>query len=147
VAQPKLVNLMVSTLLRAPVLHRIGSSYVMLLRVRGRKTGRVYNIPVGYARDGTRVLSTTDDRWGRNLEPAATVELLLGRRWHRGRGHLVTEREKVVAGMADLIKGCPRYGKWLSVDRDATGEPSRADLDREVDNGRMLIEITDLRPS
>jgi hypothetical protein len=33
------------------------------------------------------------------------------------------------------------------VDRDATGEPSRADLDREVDNGRMLIEITNLRPS
>jgi len=99
-AQPKLVNTAVRALLHIPLLHRVGSSYVMILAVSERKTGRVYHIPVGYARDGSTVLTTTDDRWWRNMSPSAPVRLLLERRRHTGVRVAVTDRSAAAAGMA-----------------------------------------------
>lgn len=83
-AQPKLVNTAVRGILRTPVAHRIGSSYDMLLRFQGHKTGRTYTIPVGYYRQSDSLLTTTDDRWWRNLHPTAPARVLLQRRWHSG---------------------------------------------------------------
>ncbi len=144
-AQPKLVNTAVAALLRTPVAHRIGSSYVMLLQFSGRKTGRLYTIPVGYYRDTGTVLTTTDDRWWRNLHPPAAVGVLLERRWYSGIAAAVPGEQEAVTGMAVLVKGCPRYAGWIQVGSDPDGEPSRDDLRREVRNGRVLIRITDLR--
>ncbi len=144
-AQPKLVNAGVRALLRTPVAHRVGSSYVMLLRFQGRKTGRTYTIPVGYSRQSDTVLTTTDDRWWRNLHPRAPARVLLERRWYSGTALAIAGEEEAVAGMATLVKGCPRYGGWINIGTDSNGEPSDEDLRREVRNGRVLIRVTALR--
>jgi hypothetical protein len=143
VAQPRLVNDLVTLLLRSPGLHRVGSGDVMLIEVIGRKTGRIYRIPVGYARYGSTVFTTTDDRWWRNLSPGAPVRLLLARRWHGGLGTAVTDRDAAVDGMRQLITGCPRYAKWLNI-RRVDEQATSADLRREFDSGRILIHITDV---
>jgi hypothetical protein len=143
-AQPKLVNMGVAAMLRTPLLHRIGSSYVMLLRFPGRKTGRRYTVPVGYGREGETVLTTTDDRWWRNMSTSAPVTLLIRRRWHAGTAVAVTDEEEAVAGMAALIRAFPRYGGWLEVGTGPDGKPSEEDLRREVRRGRVLIRVADL---
>jgi hypothetical protein len=141
-AQSQPVNWAVGAVLRVPALHRIGSSYVMLLRFRGRKTGRRYTIPVGYYRDGGTVLTTTDDRWWRNLTPSAPVHLLLERQWCTGMAHAVDDEQDAIAGMAALVTGCPRYAGWIEIGKDADGKPSMQDLQREVRSGRVLIRVT-----
>ena len=146
-AQPRLINLGVRALLRTPVMHRVGSSYVMLLSFSGRKTGRVYTVPVGYFRDGGIVLTTNDDRWWRNLIDPAPVTMLLQRRQYSGMGQAITDLDPVVEGMAALVAGCPRYGKWLKVGSTVDGHPSRDDLAREVRNGRVLLHISDVVPA
>ena len=117
----------------------------MLFRFQGRKTGRTYTIPVGYARQSDMVLTTTDDRWWRNLHPTAPAHVLLERRWYSGTAVAVCGEEEAVAGMTALIKGCPRYAGWINIGHDPDGEPSRQDLSREVRNGRVLIRVTHLR--
>jgi hypothetical protein len=95
-------------------------------------------------REGDVVLTTTDDRWWRNFQPDAPVTLLMsGRKW-TGTARAVTEAEANIEGMRSLIKGLPKYGKWIDVRLDGAGEPPRADLDREVENGRVLIRIPDV---
>jgi hypothetical protein len=146
-AQPRLINLGIGALLRTPVLHRVASSYVMLLSFTGRKTGRVYTLPVGYFRDGGIVLTTTDDRWWRNLTTPAPVTMLLQGHQHTGMGQAITELGAAVDGMAALVAGCSRYGQWLNVGSTADGRPSQDDLEREVRNGRVLIRISDVEPA
>jgi hypothetical protein len=145
-AQPRVINLAIGGLLRTPVLHRVASSYLMLLRFTGRKTGRIYTVPVGYLRDGGIVLTTTDDRWWRNLTNPAPITMLFQRRPHAGVGQAITEPGAAVEGMAALVAGCPRYGQWINVGWSADGRPSRDDLEREVGNGRVLIRISDVEP-
>jgi hypothetical protein len=52
-AQPKIVNAGVKALLSMPLTHRIGSKDVMILRFRGRKTGRRYSFPWATIADPT----------------------------------------------------------------------------------------------
>lgn len=118
----------------------------MLLRFQGRKTGRTYTIPVGYYRQSDSVLTTTDDRWWRNLHPTAPARVLLQRRWHSGTAVAIRDAEEAIAGMATLVKGCPRYAGWINIGQDSDHEPLRQDLEREVRNGRVLIRVGDLRP-
>ena len=143
-AQPKPVNKAVSGLLRTPV-----TPNRKLLRdaapIPGRKTGRLYTIPVGYYRDSETALTTTDGRWWRNLQSPAAVSVLLKRRWYEGVGEAIQKPEETIAGMATLVKGCPRYAGWIEVGIDQNGEPSTEDLMREVRNGRVLIRIRNLR--
>jgi hypothetical protein len=89
------------------------------------------------------VFTTTDDRWWHSLSHGAPVRLLLARRWHHGFGTVVTDRDAALDGMRQLITGCPRYAKWLNIRRE-DDQATSADLRRELDNGRILIRITDV---
>jgi hypothetical protein len=66
-----------------------------------------------------------------------------GRKW-TGTARAVTETEANTEGMRSLIRGLPKYGKWIDVRFNGAGEPLRADLDREVEKGRVLIRISDV---
>ena len=61
---PESLNVLVRILLRTP-LHWFISHNTMLLWVTGRKTGKVYNIPVSYTRDGKIWWSSPMRRGGR----------------------------------------------------------------------------------
>lgn len=56
---------------------------LMLLRFRGRQSGRWHTTPVGYAREGNRVVVVTSPtyRWWRNVVDAAPVQLRLDSQW------------------------------------------------------------------
>ncbi len=66
---PESLNVLVRILLRTP-LHWLISHNTMLLWVTGRKTGKVYNIPVSYTRDGKDLVVFTDAPWWKNLREA-----------------------------------------------------------------------------
>src|SRR5919201_997478 len=75
------INPFVSAILRSP-LHGLLSTQLMLLTYTGRKSGKRYTIPVGYARDGETLVVFSSRSWRRNLRGGAPVEVLLqGRRY------------------------------------------------------------------
>lgn len=55
----------------------------MLLRFRGRTSGRWHTTPVGYAREGNQVVVVTSPtyKWWRNVVDRATVQVCLESQW------------------------------------------------------------------
>ncbi len=75
-----LVNPGVRALLSSP-LHRPLDPALLVLHVTGRRTGRRYDIPVGYVDLDGRLLVVTQHRWRANLRGGGDVEVTLrGRR-------------------------------------------------------------------
>lgn len=64
---------------------------LLLLRYRGRRSGRTFATPVGYVRDGDRVVLVTSPSygWWPNMVGGADVELRLPEGWRRGRAEVV----------------------------------------------------------
>jgi hypothetical protein len=77
------INPLARLLLRSPA-HGLLDPTVLLLHVTGRKTGRSYDIPVGYASVDDRLILVTVARWRVNLRGGADVEVT----W-RGRRRLM----------------------------------------------------------
>lgn len=75
-----LANPLLRHLLRGPAGHRL-SKRLALIRYRGRRTGRMYELPVQFAPDGNRVWilpgSPEHKTWWRNLRGGADVDLVL----------------------------------------------------------------------
>jgi hypothetical protein len=78
-----LVNPVVRALLRSP-LHWLLSRRLVLLRVTGRRSGRTFELPVGYVRDDAGILVTVGapehKQWWRNIDgPTPITVVLCGR--------------------------------------------------------------------
>jgi deazaflavin-dependent oxidoreductase (nitroreductase family) len=74
----RLQNPFMKWLLRSPF-HGLVSRAYMIITVTGRKSGHVYETPVQYAQEGSRlwVLSSEEYTWWRNLRGGAPVKILL----------------------------------------------------------------------
>ena len=70
------MNGVVGRTLRSP-LHPVFSRSVLILTMRGRKSGRELAFPVSYAKDGDVILLGCDFTWWHNLNPEAPVELYI----------------------------------------------------------------------
>jgi hypothetical protein len=98
-----------------PLLHGRLGRRLALIRYRGRRTGRSYELPVLYARDGTRIwilpAAPADKSWWRNLRGGAEVDLVVaGREVH---GHAVVlegtrQPDEVAEGLATYLRAFPR---------------------------------------
>ena len=129
-----------------PLTHRIGSKDVMILRFRGRKTGRRYSLSVGYDRGPDSVLTTTDDRLAEPLSGGAgahphPAQVVLDDR--RG-----APRTRPSHCRHDGTHCCQRaLCRMLKIGKEPDGTPSRTDVEREFAGGRMPIRFTALAPS
>lgn len=70
----KMGNPLVRALLGSP-LHKVLDDSCLVLHLTGRKTGRRYNIPVGYVDMGGKLTVVTVARWRVNLRGGADVEV------------------------------------------------------------------------
>jgi hypothetical protein len=86
-------NIIVRPLLRSR-LHSLISQHVMLITFTGRKSGKVYTIPVGYVRADEAILTSTlrSNRWWKNLCGGAPVTLYLQGRELKGSADVVNPR-------------------------------------------------------
>lgn len=63
---------------------------LLLLRYQGRRSGRTYTTPVGYAREGDRIVVVTSPAysWWRSVVGGADVGVRLDGEWRRARAQL-----------------------------------------------------------
>ena len=119
---------LVAPALRAGIAPLIGNpvtSYLMLLRTRGRKTGLPREVPLGYViRDGAIDCVAgygSETPWYRNLLAEPEVEVVLPGRTIRGRAEPVTDATTWLPAYRSLIASFGLVGR-LVVD-----DPSRLD--------------------
>ena len=140
----RLLNPVLRALLQSP-LHRAVSRDLMLLHVTGRRSGRVYVVPVGrHEHDGQLVASAAGAR-RRNLAGGADLEVTLDGRRRRANGELVDDPQQVAEIFGGLLarlglKQANRLGLRGNVDRAPTVDELRAAL---VDRRVVRLSLTD----
>ncbi len=144
------LNVPMRALLRSP-LHGVASRNLCIFQYAGRRSGRRFETPLSYVRDGSRIwlLSSRDTRWWTNFvqdagdtSPGAPVEVLAEGALLRGRARTIQhDREKLLASLRQFLTALPRdamiYGIGLERDR----RPRETDLMQALDRVAM-VEIT-----
>lgn len=136
----RVLNPLLSALLRSPV-HRLFGGEYMLLTVTGRKTGRSYTIPVGRHESGGAFVVYAAGRWRHNLSGGADVRLTVDRRELTGYAELEEDPSRVAEAYKERldelgIKKARRLGLKVNIDRS----PS-ADEIRPAITGRAVATI------
>lgn len=125
-------NFLVGGVLRSP-LHRVMSRSLMLLSFRGRRTGREYTIPVGYARYGPDELIVLAGRpegktWWTNMRGGLPVRVRLEGREIEGDARLV-KGEEAIPRLTAYLEKLPRTARSLGMAPGGDGRFSREGLD------------------
>ncbi|HEU5100879.1 MAG TPA: hypothetical protein VFU22_17740 [Roseiflexaceae bacterium] len=123
------LNPLMLALLRSP-LHGLLSGMLMLLSYKGRKSGKVYTIPIGYfVWDEGELMAFTSARWWTNLRDGAPVTLLLKQQQLQAVPTVIHEREAVSRTLEEFIR---RLGlataRKLPVGLPADRAPTPAEL-------------------
>jgi len=139
------LNPLVVRLLRSP-LHRVLGGGLMLITVTGRRSGRVYTIPVGYQRDGevlhVLVSKARRKQWWRNFRSAAPLQVELRGERLGAVGRLVDPRsEQFVRVVEATLRRLPLLARQLGVERDARAGSSAAQREA-IARETALVEIT-----
>ncbi|MGB2851404.1 MAG: hypothetical protein WBC01_07030 [Solirubrobacterales bacterium] len=125
----RVVNPVVRRLLASPVHDLVGESTV-LVRFRGRRTGRELSTPANAVVDGDSLTLTSLRRraWWRNLRGGAPVVVTLAGRQRAGRGEVPdVGREEIAALLSSLYA--------------TAGHPIDAERALALAEGRVLIRI------
>ena len=118
-------NALVGGVLRSP-LHRTMSRSLLLLTSQGRRTGKEYTIPVGYARYRQDELVVVAGRpggktWWTNMRGSLPVQVRVAGREIRGEARLVTG-EEAAPRLAAYCEHLPRAARAFGIETGPDGK-------------------------
>ena len=111
---------------------------LMLARIVGRKTGRVYRQPLSYVRDGDALLTPGGGKWKLNLRADQPVTLRLRGRDVTARPELVRDPDEIGRLFALMAEQNPAVLRFAGI-RDAEGRPDPAKLAIAVRYGFTIV--------
>lgn len=133
-----IVNPTMKFLLRSP-LHGALSGALLILIFEGRKSGKRYEIPVGYMQEGGKLYTFSHSAWGKNFEGGAPVALRL-------RGELVRATARVVEDPALIGRLISRMaseqGEQMAERMGLIGHGPDGVARPQMPRGSRLIEFT-----
>ncbi|MFD8245561.1 nitroreductase family deazaflavin-dependent oxidoreductase [Nocardia sp. NPDC059691] len=131
----------VRSLLRSP-LHRVLSGRLLLVTVLGRKSGREYTNPVGYAdHDGALLVGTTAG-WRRNLRDGEAVRVRLRGSEIRARAEVIADEARLAALAPVVVSANPIHGRYAGIELEPDGTVDRDDLRRAMANGYVIVRLS-----
>lgn len=137
-----LANAVVHTLLRTPLLCRGIGRRLIEMEVVGRTTGRRFDVPVAYTRQGDVLLVGTPFPWGRNLRTGTPVVVLLMGRRRTADVEVITDEAGVVAAYAVMCRDNHNFARFNRIGFDEHGEPVPADLALAWAAGARAFRLT-----
>ncbi len=137
------INPPMRALLRSP-LHGLASRNLCLLRYRGRRSGRPFETPLSFMREGNlvRMLSSHETRWWLNfLDGPVEVEVEIARETFRGRAEAITEDgERLRHGIRTFLSAVPRDALVYGIKLDRDRRPREQDIENAAGHV-VLVEI------
>ena len=128
-------------LLRSP-LHILLSKNTMLMTYTGRKSGKVYTVPMNYL-DIEGVLYTISSRertWWRNLRGGAEVTLRLKGEDRKAWAEAIEDQEEVAEKLSLYFKTAPQIVRYMKVKTDVDGSPNAEDIHR-LSTEKVMVSI------
>jgi hypothetical protein len=123
-----LANTVVRALLRTPLIGSAMGGRLVTLYLVGRRSGKHYEIPVAYTRDGEDLLIGTPFAWGRNLSTGEPVDVLLKGKRRTADVQVITDEAGVTAHFATMARDNRQFAKFNKIDIGSDGSPNPADL-------------------
>lgn len=122
-------NPIVAWFLSSPI-HGLLSKNMMLVIYTGRKSGKTYQVPVNYLRDGDTLFTTSsrDRTWWRNLRGGTTMRLRLAGEEVHAKCEVFEGDSDVAEMLERIVRINPAYAKFLNIRLDVQGKPERDDL-------------------
>jgi hypothetical protein len=140
---PRPINPLVRAVLGSP-LHPILSHKLLLITLRGRRTGRLHTLPVGYAQAGNTLYVLVGDyqtkTWWRNLQGGAPLQLRLRGRTMPATGSLLrweSDAEALVTALGHYVALFPAVRRTLHI----TGRPDAPDPEALRTAAREVIMV------
>lgn len=135
-------NLFVSALLRSPF-HAILGKNLALIRVRGRKSGKLISTPINIVpgENGYRVISLRERTWWRNLRNAPSAELLLTGKWQAVQAQVVEAPEAVFNQLQAYFQAYPQYARYFAIRLGADGQANAEDVRARAEK-HLVIQLT-----
>ena len=140
----KMGNPLVRLLLGSPLHRMLGDSF-LVLHLTGRKTGRRYDIPVGYVDMGGKLTVVTIARWRVNLRGGADVEVTLHGRLRPMHALLEEDPAAVAVSYQAMITrtGLNKAQRQLGISLPAARPPTALELqDAAREYGWSIITLT-----
>jgi F420H(2)-dependent quinone reductase len=141
------LNVPMRALLRSP-LHGLASRNLCILSYAGRKSGRRFDTPLSYVREGSTIwlLTSRDTRWWTNFLPGAgagaPVEVLAGGRSLRGRARTIQhEPARLRESVRRFLIALPRDAVVYKIGLDRERRPVEADLEKALAR-LVMVEVT-----
>lgn len=133
-------NKFIILLLKSP-LHFFISGNTMLMTIRGRNSGRIYQVPMNYLRMGNRLVTTSqpDRTWWRNLRGGADVKVRLKGRNMDAFAVVEEEHAKVTEILAEYLSLAPKLAEYYQVRIDQAGKPDPDDVARAAKERVIVI--------
>ena len=133
-------NDFMSWVLRSP-LHGMLSSSMMLITVKGRKSGKHYTLPVGYYRQNGNlwVLTNRNRTWWRNTQGGADVSLLLRGQTVDAFAEPELEIHSVERLLCEYLGHIPQSARSMGI-RVEDGTPNSEDVNR-VAKDKLFVRI------
>ncbi len=123
-------------------LHGLLSRRLLIITVTGRKTGRRYSNPVGYAQHDGALLVGSVAGWRRNLRPGELVAVRLRGADVRAEAEVITDEERAAEFYRVILPRNPVHARYAGIHIAPDGQPNRADLRRPLSAGAAVIRLT-----
>lgn len=141
----KLYNPIVIWLLHSP-LHSFMDKSTLVITVTGRKSGKLYTVPVSYMRDGETllVISQREHSWWKNLSGGTHVTLSMQGHTMNARGETFTATETVANKLLLVLQQFPSYQKLIHVKLDANGQPENPETFKRFVQAVIIVQLREL---
>jgi deazaflavin-dependent oxidoreductase (nitroreductase family) len=137
-----LANRIVRTLLATPLIARGVGKRLVTVHVVGRKSGKRYDVPVAYTREGDALLIGTPFAWAKNLRSGEAVEVThLGRR-RRADVQVFTDEADVVRYYEVIARDNKQFAGFNKIGFDAAGNPDPQDLHLAWKGGARVLRLS-----
>jgi deazaflavin-dependent oxidoreductase (nitroreductase family) len=142
----RLGDVPIKWILRSP-LHQALSGSILLLTVRGRKTGHNFTVPVNYVafNDELLIVSRPGQTWDQELIGGAQVEARIEGDDYAGRAQVLTDQHEKEAALLSFIRRSPQYCKRLGIVITPTGNPANPTALQAVAGEWVVIRVSRLR--
>jgi hypothetical protein len=138
---PAFVQSILIGLLKSP-LHGLLSRSLLLIRFDGRKSGRRYELPVAYVRNGGTIMIASRAGWWKNLRGGASVELLLQGRSVAATADVASDPAQRAVDLSRIIRAGKQVGRYMQVESDAAGNPHPQQLAAAMERGWVVVRVT-----
>lgn len=141
-AAQEMVNRLVRGLLRTPLVSRGVGKRLVTLYVTGRKSGRKFEVPVAYTREGGDLLIGTPFAWGRNLRAGEPVTIRLQGRLRQADVTVYTDEAGVTRAYEVMCADNKQFAGFNKISFGPDGRPSRDDIRDAWLAGARAFQLT-----